>query len=306
MSDSLQPRELQPTRLHGVLQAKVLDCHFLLQGDLPRPGIKLESSALAARFFTTVPQQPSLFQSQQNEKIKFILYLFYTELYLRYQDVGCTWKECETESFVFCFSLSVQSSLAHVAGIRHSPSPSSCVCNHSVAGSPFPQPFWSLSLPLTGQENNGKCGIQQFKTHFSPLLPSLEVSHINQRSPTFLVRGTSFKEDSFPTDCVGEQFQDDSNPLHLLCSLFLLLLYQLHFRSTGSQRLGTNRSQRLGTPGLNKFGDFKRDAQKLGEDTKHKNATVLPFSSQKAPNPVPVIFYWPLFPSSLPALECQS
>ena len=73
-----------------------------------------------------------------------------------------------------------------------------------------------------------------------------------------------------------------------------------------SQRLGTNRSQRLGTPGLNKFGDFKKDAQKLGEDTKHKNATVLPFSSQKAPNPVPVIFYWPLFPSSLPALGCQS
>ena len=178
--------------------------------------------------------------------------------------------------------------------------------NHSVAGSPFPQHFWSLSLPLTGQENNGKCVIQQFKTHSSPLLPSLGVSCINQWSPTFLVRGTSFKEDNFPMDCVGEQFQDDSNPLHLLCSLFLLLLYQLHFRSTGSQRLGTNRSQRLGTPGLNKFGDFKKDAQKLGEDTKHKNATVLPFSSQKAPNPVPVIFYWPLFPSSLPALGCQS
>ena len=39
-------------------------------------------------------------------------------------------------------------------------------------------------------------------------------------------------------------FQDDSNVLHLLCTLFLLLLYQFHLRSSGI------RSQRLGTPML--------------------------------------------------------
>ena len=37
-------------------------------------------------------------------------------------------------------------------------------------------------------------------------------------------------------------FQDDSSALHLLCTLFLLLLHQLHLRSSGI------RSRRLGTP----------------------------------------------------------
>ena len=37
-------------------------------------------------------------------------------------------------------------------------------------------------------------------------------------------------------------FQDDSSPLHSLCTLLLLLLYQLHLRSSGI------RSWRLGTP----------------------------------------------------------
>ena len=39
-------------------------------------------------------------------------------------------------------------------------------------------------------------------------------------------------------------FGDDSNALHLLCTLFILLLYQLPLRSSGI------RSQRLGTPAL--------------------------------------------------------
>ena len=39
-------------------------------------------------------------------------------------------------------------------------------------------------------------------------------------------------------------FQNDSISLHLLCTLFLLLLHQLHLRSSGI------RSQRLGTPAL--------------------------------------------------------
>ena len=43
---------------------------------------------------------------------------------------------------------------------------------------------------------------------------------------------------------VGMWFQDDSSALHLLCTLFLLLLHQLHLRSSGI------RSWRLGTPAI--------------------------------------------------------
>ena len=42
----------------------------------------------------------------------------------------------------------------------------------------------------------------------------------------------------------GGWLGDDSSVLHLLCTLFLLLLHQLHLRSSGF------RSQRLGTPAL--------------------------------------------------------
>ena len=39
----------------------------------------------------------------------------------------------------------------------------------------------------------------------------------------------------------GVWFWDDSSTLHLLCTLFLILLYQLHLRSSGirPQSLGT-------------------------------------------------------------------
>ena len=37
----------------------------------------------------------------------------------------------------------------------------------------------------------------------------------------------------FPRTGVGEWFWDDSHMLHLLCTLFLLLLHQLHLRSSG-------------------------------------------------------------------------
>ena len=48
-------------------------------------------------------------------------------------------------------------------------------------------------------------------------------------------------EDSFSTDSERGWFRDDLSALHLLCILFLLLLHQLHLRSSGfgSQRLGT-------------------------------------------------------------------
>ena len=52
-------------------------------------------------------------------------------------------------------------------------------------------------------------------------------------------------EDNFSTDWeLGGWFQDDSRTLHLLWTLFLLLLHQLHLRSSDI------RSQRLGTPAL--------------------------------------------------------
>ena len=62
---------------------------------------------------------------------------------------------------------------------------------------------------------------------------------------TFLASGTGFVEDSGFHRPGGEGrgwrwFQDDSSALHLLCTFFLLLLHQLHIRSSGirSQRLG--------------------------------------------------------------------
>ena len=63
-----------------------------------------------------------------------------------------------------------------------------------------------------------------------------------QWSPVFLAPGTGFKEDNFPTDWRGWWFRGDSSILHLLCTLFQLLLHQLHPRSSGikSWRLGTS------------------------------------------------------------------
>ena len=59
--------------------------------------------------------------------------------------------------------------------------------------------------------------------------------------PTFLALGTGFLE-IFPWTEWGGGRCDDSSASHLLCTLFLLLLHQLHRRSSGL------RSQRLGTP----------------------------------------------------------
>ena len=62
--------------------------------------------------------------------------------------------------------------------------------------------------------------------------------------PIFLAPGTYFMETIFPRTREGGWFGDDSRALHLLCTLFLLLLHQLHLRSSGTK------SWRLGTPGL--------------------------------------------------------
>ena len=62
-------------------------------------------------------------------------------------------------------------------------------------------------------------------------------------SLNFLAPGTSFMKGDFPHELEKwGWFQDDSSALHLLCTLFLLLLHQLHLRSSGI------RSRRLGTP----------------------------------------------------------
>ena len=48
---------------------------------------------------------------------------------------------------------------------------------------------------------------------------------VEQRFPNFLAPGTGFVEDNFSMDGEGGWFRDDSSSLHLLCTLFLLLLH---------------------------------------------------------------------------------
>ena len=63
--------------------------------------------------------------------------------------------------------------------------------------------------------------------------------------PTFLASGTNFVEDNFSTHWgLRGWFGDDSRALHLLCTLFLLFLHQLHLRSSGMRHL------KLRTPAL--------------------------------------------------------
>ena len=64
---------------------------------------------------------------------------------------------------------------------------------------------------------------------------------LEQWYSTFLAPGTSFVEDHFSMDGGGGCFGDDSSALHLLCTLFLLLLHHLRLRSSGirSQKLGS-------------------------------------------------------------------
>ena len=71
-----------------------------------------------------------------------------------------------------------------------------------------------------------------------------------QWSPTFLTPETRFVEE-FSMDGIGRWFRDDSSTLHLLCTLFPLLLNQLHLRSSNI------RSWRLGTPASVPFFFFQ-------------------------------------------------
>ena len=55
----------------------------------------------------------------------------------------------------------------------------------------------------------------------------------SQWCPIFLEPDTSFIEDNFSTDSGwGGWLWDDSSMIHLMCTLFLLLLHQFHFRSS--------------------------------------------------------------------------
>ena len=77
------------------------------------------------------------------------------------------------------------------------------------------------------------------------------ISHLSdKRCPTFLAPGTNFTGNNFSMDW---EWGDGlvSSTLHLLCTLFLLLLRQLHLRSPGT------RSQRLGTPELEDVSDSR-------------------------------------------------
>ena len=87
---------------------------------------------------------------------------------------------------------------------------------------------------ITSGRENGKCKCPEVAN---------SLIHLRQRSPPFLVAETWFR---------GKQFfhrlgwgwgwrGDDSSTLHLLYTLILLLLHQLHLTSPGS------RSRRLGT-----------------------------------------------------------
>ena len=54
---------LPGSSVHGIFQARIqntrVGCHFLLQGNLPYPGIEHKSLELAGRFFTTAqPRKP--------------------------------------------------------------------------------------------------------------------------------------------------------------------------------------------------------------------------------------------------------
>ena len=66
-------------------------------------------------------------------------------------------------------------------------------------------------------------------THWARRFPvtSLVEYRLYQRSPSFLAPGTSFMEDNFPMNQVerGDGVGNDSSALHLLCTLFLLLLH---------------------------------------------------------------------------------
>ena len=87
---------------------------------------------------------------------------------------------------------------------------------------------------------------------------SQEKPFLDQWYPTFLAPGSGFVEGQFFHRLgLRRWFRDDSSALHLLCTLCLLLLHQLHLVSSGI------RSRRLGIPALEYFKVlFQKSLQK--------------------------------------------
>ena len=91
---------------------------------------------------------------------------------------------------------------------------------------------------LKGQKDPGLFG-SPWVLLGEPLGPTLSNGGLEPWSPTFVVPGSHFKGDSFfPWTGDGGWFGDNSSALHLLCTLFLLLLHQLRFRSSASDPRG--------------------------------------------------------------------
>ena len=112
-------------------------------------------------------------------------------------------------------------------------------------GAPFCSGDQSDSHRAKPHGSHGDATVQgsRWMDYLSTELCGPTLLHVEQQCPTFLAPGTCFMEDNFfPwTGGWGEQFLDDSSTLHItLVIQFLLLLHQLHFRSSGvrSQRLG--------------------------------------------------------------------
>ena len=111
----------------------------------------------------------------------------------------------------------------------------------------FPGALPSALTPLTHGPGSRQCGLS-WKAPLSarerPLrLPLLQHASGTESAVCSLSdTRDGFMGDNFPTDWGwGDWFRDDSNSLHLLCALFLLLFHQFHLRWSDirSQRLGT-------------------------------------------------------------------
>ena len=102
--------------------------------------------------------------------------------------------------------------------------------------------MWTVSQNILNQDSS--LYLQDIKSNHNTGRFEALFCWLCQQSPTFFATGTGFVEDNFSTDQVGRWSEDVSSALHLLCALFLVLLHQVHFRSSG---IG---SQSMGTPGM--------------------------------------------------------
>ena len=76
------------------------------------------------------------------------------------------------------------------------------------------------------------CDFQQYVFAFITLSQVCLRNSLEQQSPSFLAPARCFMEEIFPWTRNG-WFGEDSSTLHLLCTLFLLLLHQLQLTPSG-------------------------------------------------------------------------